>query len=65
MVICADGTVTPCSQDFWAKMNMGNVRTQSLKEIWNGAEMRAFRKKVRNGLPWPCVGCCFLSHCGQ
>jgi radical SAM protein with 4Fe4S-binding SPASM domain len=54
MVICADGTVAPCSQDFWAKMNMGNVRTQSLKEIWNGGPYRELRRKFRtdvNSLP--------------
>jgi radical SAM protein with 4Fe4S-binding SPASM domain len=47
MVICADGTVTPCSQDFWAAMNMGNARTQGLREIWNGTPYRDLRRRFR------------------
>lgn len=43
MVICADGTVTPCPQDFHAKMNMGNVNYTSLKEVWNGEAYRNLR----------------------
>ena len=43
MVICADGTVTPCPQDFWAKMVMGNVKDKSLAEIWNDAPYRKLR----------------------
>ncbi len=40
MVICADGTVTPCPQDFGAKMVMGNVKEASLATIWNGPARR-------------------------
>ena len=47
MVICADGTVTPCPQDFWAKMAMGNARTASLAEIWNGDAYRDLRRRFR------------------
>ncbi len=45
MVICSDGTVTPCPQDFHAKMNMGNVKNSSLKEIWNGEAYRNLRRQ--------------------
>jgi radical SAM protein with 4Fe4S-binding SPASM domain len=54
MVICADGTVTPCPQDFWAKMNLGNVKNSSLKEIWNGKEYQNIRQsfnKKENLMP--------------
>jgi radical SAM protein with 4Fe4S-binding SPASM domain len=54
MVICADGTVTPCPQDFWAKMAMGNVNNSTLKEIWNGAAYRDLRRRFKtdiNALP--------------
>jgi radical SAM protein with 4Fe4S-binding SPASM domain len=47
MVVCADGTVTPCPQDFRAKMKMGNAATASLKEIWNGAAYRDLRRRFR------------------
>ncbi|MDD5679382.1 MAG: radical SAM protein [Kiritimatiellae bacterium] len=44
MVICADGTVTPCPQDFHAVMNLGNARETPLKEIWNGPAYRQLRR---------------------
>ncbi len=43
MVICADGTVVPCPQDFEAAMVMGNVRNKSLRDIWNGEAYRDLR----------------------
>ncbi|EFK97499.1 conserved hypothetical protein, partial [sediment metagenome] len=46
MVICWDGTVAPCPQDFMIGMNMGTVRTQSIREIWNGQPYQ----KLRRGL---------------
>jgi radical SAM protein with 4Fe4S-binding SPASM domain len=50
MVICADGTVTPCPQDFWATMHMGNVRTSSLREIWNGDAYRKLRHQLAHDI---------------
>jgi radical SAM protein with 4Fe4S-binding SPASM domain len=50
MVICADGSVTPCPQDFNAGMVMGNVQTSSLKEIWNGPAYQALRKAFATGI---------------
>lgn len=46
MVICWDGTVTPCPQDFHAKMKLGNVATQSLREIWNGPAYQDLRRRL-------------------
>ncbi|MFO7869803.1 MAG: radical SAM/SPASM domain-containing protein [Kiritimatiellia bacterium] len=45
MVICADGTVTPCPQDFGAEMRMGNVNTATLREIWHGKPYADLRRK--------------------
>lgn len=50
MVVCADGTVTACPQDFWAQMKLGDVRTQSLVEIWHGEPYRALRRALRDGV---------------
>mgnify|MGYP006420464909 CR=1 FL=1 len=50
MVICADGTVTPCPQDFEAAMPMGNVRNASLREIWNDEPYRKLRRAFREDL---------------
>ncbi|OGV85381.1 MAG: hypothetical protein A2340_13905 [Lentisphaerae bacterium RIFOXYB12_FULL_60_10] len=47
MVICADGTVTPCPQDFKARLVMGNAAQQSLRDIWNGPAYRALRHGFR------------------
>jgi len=47
MVICADGTVTPCPQDFHAKMVMGDANRQSLADIWNGPAYRDLRRRFR------------------
>jgi radical SAM protein with 4Fe4S-binding SPASM domain len=41
--IRVDGTVYPCAPCDWP---MGNLREQSLGEIWNGPAYRSFRKKV-------------------
>lgn len=46
VVICADGTVTPCPQDFGACMKLGNINSASLLEIWNGADYQSLRKKL-------------------
>lgn len=45
MVICADGTVTPCPQDFHAVLKLGNARETSLKEIWNGPAYQQLRRQ--------------------
>ena len=34
MTIRADGSVVPCCFDLTTKLNMGNVLTESLNEIW-------------------------------
>jgi radical SAM protein with 4Fe4S-binding SPASM domain len=49
-VICWDGTVTPCPQDFFAKMNMGNVNQSSLRDIWNGPAYQTLRRKLAGDL---------------
>lgn len=50
MVICWDGTVTPCPQDFRAKMVMGNARDSCLMEIWNGAPYRDLRRRLKGDI---------------
>lgn len=46
VVICADGTVTPCPQDFHAHMRLGNVNNATLLEIWNGAAYQNLRRQM-------------------
>jgi len=50
-VISWDGTVTPCPQDFRCVMNMGNVATHTLREIWNAEAYRELRRKQTSDVP--------------
>jgi len=43
--VLADGTVVPCCNDYSAKIPLGDLKTQSLGEIWNGEEMRKLRRR--------------------
>jgi radical SAM protein with 4Fe4S-binding SPASM domain len=49
-VICADGTVTPCPQDFQAYLKLGNVNEASLLEIWNGPAYQNLRRQLATEL---------------
>jgi len=57
LIIGRQGNAYPC----WIA-RVGNVRENTIKEIWNGAEMRAFRKTCQKHLFAMCPGCCFLEH---
>lgn len=50
------GTVFPCFS-----IPMGNLRTESLRAIWNGKPYRSFRKKIlKAGILPGCTGCCVM-----
>ncbi len=56
--IASNGDVIPCCfipQMADARMNeenvMGNIKQESLKEIWNGKKYREFRKKIKTKSP--------------
>lgn len=51
------GNAYPC----WIQ-KVGNVREQSLKEIWNGPVIRDFRQVCQKKLFAMCPGCCFIDH---
>lgn len=51
------GDVYPC----WI-VKIGNVRENSLREIWNNATIREFRKTCQKKVFAMCPGCCFLEH---
>lgn len=46
LIIFWDGTVVPCTQDFFGYYPLGNVRDSSLREIWNNDKMTALRRKL-------------------
>ncbi|MGH7589784.1 MAG: SPASM domain-containing protein, partial [Gemmatimonadota bacterium] len=58
-----DGTVSPCPQDWYGELFLGDARRQTLMEIWNGPAMVDLRKKMRTrdvGCLSPCNGCDML-----
>jgi radical SAM protein with 4Fe4S-binding SPASM domain len=59
VVITWDGRVVPCCYDFDAKSVMGDLKTQTLDEIWNAdayVEMRKAELEKRNFSPL-CANC--------
>ena len=46
LIIFWDGSVLPCTQDFFGSYPLGNVRDSSLREIWNNDRMVALREKL-------------------
>lgn len=42
LIINADGEVTVCCADWKRKLIVGDLKTQSLKEIWNGSILKNF-----------------------
>lgn len=57
IIVGSKGGVYPC---FIKKV--GNVRENTLKELWNSPEMQTFRKFRRHGGFAVCQGCCELEH---
>jgi MoaA/NifB/PqqE/SkfB family radical SAM enzyme len=54
------GDVFPC-----LIQKIGHIHEKRLKDLWNGPEMRAFRKHIRRA-PYPvCQGCCELEFRGK
>ncbi len=46
LIICWDGSVIPCTQDFFNHNIIGNIKDNSIKEIWNGKKITLLRKKL-------------------
>lgn len=51
--------VTPGGGVLGCNQVVGNLKKESLKEIWNNSSMKKFRKDIiRDGLPALCFRCC-------
>lgn len=46
LIICWDGDVIPCTQDFFNTFVAGNAREHSIRDIWNSDRMKTIRKKL-------------------
>ncbi|MFH1452231.1 MAG: radical SAM protein [archaeon] len=52
LTITWDGLVVPCCFDYDAKLVLGDLKTQSLNEIWNSKKMQEFREmQIKNSFP--------------
>lgn len=64
MMIMADGSVPMCNSDFLKEELVGNVKTQTVKEIWNGEKLERIRRlhleKKRFG-----ISCCAKCNWGN
>ncbi|MFP4019703.1 MAG: radical SAM/SPASM domain-containing protein [Bacteroidales bacterium] len=60
LTILWDGSVVLCPQDFFGVIRLGNIRDSTLKDIWNGEEIKYVRRKMAtknfDGLE-PCNKC--------
>jgi radical SAM protein with 4Fe4S-binding SPASM domain len=66
LTVNSDGTVSLCFLDWARKLIVGDVRTGSVKDIWNGERMRHHRLQHLRGKRKEdpvCCACGQLSHC--
>lgn len=60
ITIDLDGTMRLCNEDILGKTNFGNIKNDSIKEIWNGNRLKEYRKNMLEG-KWDklelCNGC--------
>lgn len=59
MMISTEGKVLMCCSDWFEKYPIGNIKDNSLGDIWNGEKLKAVRKKLHN-LDYnfePCKSC--------
>lgn len=55
-----DGTVVACPQDFFGKLQMGDLRERPLAEVWNDSRLVELRRRMATGdIPkeLPCYSC--------
>lgn len=58
LVVLQDGTVTVCCVDHDGELAIGDARRDSLRDLWNGAGLRALRRAhVTGRLPPICARC--------
>ena len=64
LVVLWNGDVLPCPQDFSGKLRLGNIRNESLEDIWRGRRLNDIRSLMKqrrfDGLD-PCRKCDMLS----
>jgi len=68
VLIRSTGEVCPCCAFFSTEISLGNVKENSIHQLWNGMEMRTLRKLHKDGNytenPW-CKKCVNVMSCGS
>jgi radical SAM protein with 4Fe4S-binding SPASM domain len=49
IAINSDGVVSVCFLDWGRKLGLGNIREESLKDVWEGRAMKQYRKMFLEG----------------
>ena len=62
LYVFPDGEVTSGGGMFACTKVLGNLQSEPLPVIWNGKEMRAFRRRIRSEMPADCIRCCHTIH---
>ena len=57
MNIWADGLCNPCDVDYKSELSVGNIKENSIKEIWNGKKYQNLRNLHKNGKRNTCHPC--------
>lgn len=60
LVILFNGDILPCPQDFEARLNLGNINSDSAEAVFKGQKMQRLRKKIAAkdiGTLVPCKDC--------
>ncbi len=46
LTVFFDGRVSPCPQDYFEEVILGDLRTQTVAEVWNGKPLRELRESM-------------------
>lgn len=49
LVITWDGKIVPCCMDFFENEILGRAGRDSIREVWNGPEIKSLRNKIASG----------------
>jgi len=56
MIVAHDGVVFGCCNNWWDEFPIGNLKEQTLKQIWKGDRMKQLRKHAKE-YTGPCENC--------
>ena len=63
LVVFWNGNVSPCPQDFFNNLRLGNLREASIREVWHDAPLTTIREKMKTRQYQdlhPCAACDLL-----